>query len=47
MQAKTFLNKMTMVPTAMRTMSTASISDRFETAYTARKATQQNSTKKT
>ena len=33
MQAKTFLRKMTMVPTCARTMSSASIADRFQHAY--------------
>jgi hypothetical protein len=36
MQAKTFLNKMTMLPMQMRTMSTTSIRDRFEHAYSER-----------
>ena len=33
MQAKTFLCKMTLVPTAARAMSSASIADRFQHAY--------------
>jgi hypothetical protein len=47
MQAKTFLNKMTMLPMQMRTMSsTASIRDRFESAYSERVEALNNAPKK-
>lgn len=38
MQTRTFLNKLTMVPTMTRNFSAASIRDRFEEAYQARTA---------
>jgi hypothetical protein len=46
MQVKSFLNKMTVVPTTMRAMSSATISDRFESAYKERVANLANSPKK-
>jgi hypothetical protein len=46
MQVKSFLNKMTVVPTTMRAMSSATIADRFESAYQDRLENLQKSPKK-